>query len=93
MYYACGFVIKAMIICSSQMGVLDFGPALAYEQFHPFQFLEESVSKKISFLNSNKVAGLDWIVRKLLRLAEPAIVSPLTKLYSMNCDKGDVFSQ
>ena len=30
MYYACGFVIKAMIICSSQMGVLDFGPALAY---------------------------------------------------------------
>ena len=29
MYYACGFVIKAMIICSSQMGVLDFGPALA----------------------------------------------------------------
>ena len=76
--------------CSSQMGVLDFGPALAYEQFHPFQFLEESVSKKISFLNSNKVAGLDC---KLLRLAEPAIVSPLTKLYSMNFDKGDVFSQ
>ena len=31
MYYACGFVIKAMIICSSQMGVLDFGPALAYQ--------------------------------------------------------------
>ena len=30
MYYACGFVIKAMIICSSQMGVLDFGPALEY---------------------------------------------------------------
>ena len=30
MYYACGFVIKAMIICSSQMDVLDFGPALAY---------------------------------------------------------------
>ena len=29
MYYAYGFVIKAMIICSSQMGVLDFGPALA----------------------------------------------------------------
>ena len=29
MYYACGFVIKAMIICSSQMGVLDFWPALA----------------------------------------------------------------
>ena len=30
MYYACEFVIKAMIICSSQMDVLDFGPALAY---------------------------------------------------------------
>ena len=29
MYYACGFVIKAMIICSSQMVFLDFGPALA----------------------------------------------------------------
>ena len=29
MYYVCGFVIKAMVICSSQMGVLDFGPALA----------------------------------------------------------------
>ena len=25
-----GFVIKAMIICSSKMGVLDFGPVLAY---------------------------------------------------------------
>ena len=24
-----GFVIKAMIICSIQMGVLDFGPVLA----------------------------------------------------------------
>ena len=64
-----------------------------FEQFHPFQFLEESVSKKISFLNSNKVAGLDWIVRKLLRLAEPAIVSPLTRLYSMNFEFFDVFSQ
>ena len=30
MYYAYWFVIKAMIICSSQMGVLDFGLALAY---------------------------------------------------------------
>ena len=30
MYYVYGFVIKAMMICSSQMGVLDFGPALAY---------------------------------------------------------------
>jgi len=38
MYYACGFVIKAMIICSSQMGVLDFGPALAY----PLKILDES---------------------------------------------------
>ena len=25
-----GFVIKAMIICSSKMGILDFGPMLAY---------------------------------------------------------------
>ena len=29
MYYAYGFVIKAMIICSSQTGVWHFGPALA----------------------------------------------------------------
>ena len=38
MYYACGFVIKAMIICSSQMGVLDFGPALAYWRWNIFVF-------------------------------------------------------
>ena len=32
MYYAYGFVIKAMIICSSQMDVLDFEPALAWSK-------------------------------------------------------------
>ena len=54
----------------------------------PFSISEESVSRKIRVLNSNKVAGPVWSTRKLLRLAELAIVSPLTKLYSMSIDKG-----
>ena len=58
-----------------------------------FSISKELISKKIKSLKPNKAAGPDLITPKLLRLAEPAIVSPLTELYSMSIAKGEVFSQ
>ena len=54
---------------------------------------EESVSRKIKALKPNKAVGPDGITPKLLRLAEPAIVSPLTKLYARSITKGEVYNQ
>ena len=51
------------------------------------------VSRKIKALKPNKAAGPDWITFKLLRLDEPAIVSPLTKLYARSIIKGEVYNQ
>ena len=58
-----------------------------------FSISKELISKKIKALKPNISAGPDLITPKLLRLAEPVIVSPLTELYSMSIDKGEVFSQ
>ena len=44
---------------------------------------ENSISRKIKALKVNKVEGPDGITPKLLRLAEPAVVPSLTKLYSL----------
>ncbi|XP_068735462.1 uncharacterized protein [Montipora capricornis] len=54
---------------------------------------EESVSRKIKALKPNMVAGPDGITPKLLRLAEPAVVSPLTKLYARSITIGEVYNE
>ena len=54
---------------------------------------EDSVSRKIKALKPSNATGPDWITPKLLRLAEPAIVSPLTKLYARSITKGEVYNQ
>ena len=52
MYYVYGFVIKAMMICSSQMGVLDFGPALAYYVCRI----------NLGFLTQNEICSADVLI-------------------------------
>ena len=47
---------------------------------------------KIRYLKVNKAKGPDGITPKLLRLAEPAVVPSLTKLYSLSAKEGEVFS-
>ena len=42
---------------------------------------EDSVRRKLKAIKPNKSAGPDDIAPKLLKLAEPAIVSPLTGLF------------
>ena len=54
---------------------------------------EESISRKIKALKPNKAAEPDGITPKLLRLAEPAIVSPLIKVYARSITKGEVYNQ
>ena len=53
---------------------------------------ENSISRKIKALKVNKAEGPDGITPKLLRLAEPAVVPSLTKLYSLSAKEGEVFS-
>ena len=53
---------------------------------------ENSKSRKIKALKVNKAEGPDGITPKLLRLAEPAVVPPLTKLYSLSANEGEAFS-
>ena len=51
------------------------------------------VSKLVKAVKTNKATGPDQITLKLLRIAEPEIVPPLTKLYSLSVEKGKVFDQ
>ena len=64
MYYAYGFVIKAMITCSSQMGILDFGPALALSKS-----LVQRIVRLVKFVvhccNLDQFAGRPTRVRKM----------------------------
>ena len=53
---------------------------------------ENSISRKIKALKVNKAEGPDGTTPKLLRLAEPAVVPSLTKLYSLSAKEGEVFS-
>ena len=54
---------------------------------------EESISRKIKALKPNKAGGPDGITPRLLRLAEPAVVPSLTKLYSISVNSGEVFKR
>ena len=53
---------------------------------------ENSISRKIKALKVNNAEGPDGLTPKLLRLAEPAVVPSLTKLYSLSAKEGEVFS-
>ena len=52
---------------------------------------EDSVRRKLNVIQSNKSADPDDIQPKLLKLAEPAIVSPLTGLFSFCANLGETF--
>ena len=53
---------------------------------------EDSVRRKLKAINPNKSAGPDDIALKLLKLAEPAIVSPWTGLFSFCAHLGETFT-
>ena len=53
---------------------------------------EDSVRRKLKAIKPNKPAGPDDIPPKLLKLAEPAIVSPLTGLFSFCAYLGETFT-
>ena len=53
---------------------------------------ENSISRKIKAVKDDKAEGPDGITPKLLRLAEPAVVPSLTKLYALSAKEGEVFS-
>ena len=53
---------------------------------------EDSVRRKLKAIKPNKSAGPDDIAPKLLKLAEPAIVSPLTGLFSFCAHLGETFT-
>ena len=53
---------------------------------------EDSVRRKLKAIKPNKSAGPDEIQPKLLKLAEPAIVSPLTGLFSFCANLGVTFT-
>jgi len=57
------------------------------------QISEKLILSKIKAVKTNKATGPDQITPKLLRIAEPEIVPPLTKLYSLSVEKGKVFDQ
>ena len=57
------------------------------------QISEKLISSKIKAVKTNKATGPDQITPKLLRIAEPEVVPPLTKLYSLSVEKGKVFDQ
>ena len=52
---------------------------------------EDSVRRKLKAIKPNKSAGPDEIPPKLLKLAEPAIASPLTSLFSFCANLGETF--
>ena len=53
---------------------------------------EDTVRRKLKAIKPNKPAGPDDIPPKLLKLAEPAIVSPLTGLFSYCAYLGETFT-
>ena len=53
---------------------------------------EDSVRRKLKAIKPNNSAGPDDIAPKLLKLAEPAIVSPLTGLFSFCAHLGETFT-
>ena len=53
---------------------------------------EDSVRRRLKAIKPNKSAGPDDIPPKLLKLAEPAIVSPLTDLFSLCVNLGETFT-
>ena len=53
---------------------------------------EDLVRRKLKAIKPNKSAGPDDIQPKLLKLAEPAIASPLTGLFSFCANLGETFS-
>ena len=53
---------------------------------------EDLVLRKLKAIKPNKSAGSDDIAPKLLKLAEPAIVSPLTGLFSFCAHHGETFT-
>lgn len=53
---------------------------------------EDFVRRKLKAINPNKSAGPDDIAPKLLKLAEPAIVSPLVDLFSISAHLGETFT-
>ena len=57
------------------------------------QISEKLIWRKIKAVKTNKATGPDEVTPKLLRIAEPEIVPPLTKLYSLSVEKGKVFDQ
>ena len=53
---------------------------------------EDTVWRRLKAIKQNKSAGPDDIPPKLLKLAEPAIVSPLTSLFSFCANLGETFT-
>ena len=53
---------------------------------------EDSVRRKLKAIKPSKSAGPDDIPPKLLKLAEPAIVSRLTGLFSFCANLGETFT-
>lgn len=50
------------------------------------------IHQKLKAIKVNKSAGPDCISPKLLKLAEPAIVRPLTRLFSLCAQTGETFN-
>ena len=53
---------------------------------------ESDIKRKIESLKSNKSTGPDGISPKLIKLAGPAISSPLTNLFALSANTGIVFN-
>jgi len=53
---------------------------------------EDLIQRKLKAIKPNKSAGPDDIPPKLLKLAEPAIVSPFTRLFSFCAHLGETFT-
>ena len=53
---------------------------------------EDTVRRRLKAIKPNKSAGPDDIPPKLLKLAEPAIVSPLTSLFSFCANLRETFT-
>ena len=53
---------------------------------------EDTVWRRLKAIKPNKSAGPDDIPPKLIKLAEPAIVSPLTSLFSFCANLGETFT-
>ena len=75
--------------CAPVEAEIDIAPI---QTISDVQISENSISRKIKALKVNKAEGPDGITPKLLRLAEPAVVPSLTKLYSLSAKEGEVVS-